>query len=213
MLCRSAIQSFCCQPKMASMTLRPIFAAFALACAVSAPAQSYGTTPGGQHVAELAPASAKAVVLYFVATDCPISNRTFPEMRRVREEFAARGVAFWFVYPNEGESVAVVKQHQAEFDADGRALLDDHGVLTKLTRARVTPEAVVLRRAGRSWVPVYEGRVDDRYVHLGQERLAVQNHFAERAIDEVLSGKPVEAPTGTPVGCAIIRPGEVVTNR
>ncbi len=176
-------------------------------------APTYGTRPDGQAVRELAPSSAKAVVLYFVATDCPISNRTFPEMRRVREEFASQGVAFWFVYPNEGESVAVVKQHQSEFDAGGHALLDDHGVLTKMTHARVTPEAVVMKREGGSWVPVYEGRVDDRYVHLGLERPVVQNHFAERVVGEVLAGKPVEAPTGTPVGCGIMRPGEVETSR
>lgn len=185
----------------------------ALVGAVSASAQSYGTTPSGRSVTELAPSSAKALVLYFVATDCPISNRTFPEMRRVREEFAARGVAFWFVYPNEGETAAAVKQHQAEFDAGGSAMLDDHGALTKLTHARVTPEAVVLTRDGGKWVPVYEGRVDDRYVHLGQERPAIQNHFAERVVDEVLSGKAVEAATGTPVGCGIMRPGEVATKR
>jgi hypothetical protein len=211
--CRRAVQSFCGKPKMASMTIRTVFATFALAGAVSASGQIYGTTPNGHPIAELAPSSVKAVVLYFVATDCPISNKTFPEMRRVRKEFAARGVAFWFVYPNEGESAAAVKQHQAEFDADGKALLDDRGALTRLSRARVTPEAVVLKRVGGRWMPVYEGRVDDRYVHLGQERPTILNHFAERVVDELLSGKPVEAATGTPVGCGIMRASEVATKR
>jgi hypothetical protein len=195
------------------MRLLAIFAMSALATTMTASGQRFGTEPNGRAVTELAPSSAKAVVLYFVATDCPISNRTFPEMKRVRNEFASHGVAFWFVYPNEGESAALVKQHQAEFDAGGNALLDDHGVLTKMTHARVTPEAVVLKREGTAWVPVYEGRVDDRYVHLGLERPAIQNHFAERVVDEVLAGKPVEAATGTPVGCGIMRPGEVETNR
>jgi len=173
-------------------------------------AQVYGTRPDGKAITELAPASAQTVVLYFVATDCPVSNRTFPEMRRVREEFAARGVAFRYVYPNLGESPQGVRRHQAEFDAAGEALLDDHGVLTRMTHARVTPEAVVLRRTGAQWATVYEGRVDDRYVRLGLERPAAQNHFVERVVDEVLAGRAVEPAVGTPVGCAIMRPGETV---
>lgn len=45
---------------------------------------------------------ARAVVLFFVASDCPVSNRTFPEMKRVRESFASQGVVVRYVYPNVG---------------------------------------------------------------------------------------------------------------
>src|SRR5881296_1094780 len=37
-------------------------------------------------------ANAKAVVLIFVGTDCPISNRYAPEIRRLDEEFVRSGV-------------------------------------------------------------------------------------------------------------------------
>jgi hypothetical protein len=55
--------------------------------------------------------------------------------------------------------------------------------------------------------PVYVGKVDDRYVRLGLERPAAQNHFAERVVEEVLQGRAVEKPVGVPVGCGIMRPG------
>jgi hypothetical protein len=194
------------------MRLVPAVFAFFLT-AVAAHAQVYGTRPDGTRVASLAPASAQAVVLYFVATDCPVSNRTFPEMKRVRQAFAARGIAFWYVYPNVTETPAAVREHQAAFDPDAQALLDDRGVLTRLAHAVATPEAVVLTRSGSDWKPVYAGRIDDRYLRLGVERPTVQNHFVERVLKELLSGQPVEPATGNPVGCAIYRPGEAAAAR
>jgi hypothetical protein len=165
----------------------------------------YGMRPDGRAVTELSGPGTKAVVLFFVATDCPVSNRTFPEMKRVREEFAGRGVRVWFVYPNEGETAAGVREHQRAFDAGGEAVLDNDGVLTRLAGARVTPSVAVLVGGA----PVYVGKVDDRYVRLGLERPAAQDHFAERVVEEVLAGRPVEKAVGVPVGCAIMRPGLV----
>jgi hypothetical protein len=154
----------------------------------------------------LAPPGTKAVVLFFVATDCPVSNRTFPEMRRLREEFAGQGVRFWFVYPNEGETAAAIAEHQKEFDAGGEAWVDAKGELVALAHARVTPEVAVLVPAGVEWKSVYVGRIDDRYVRLGLERPQATEHFADQAIQAVLHGQAVPPATGTPVGCAIMNP-------
>jgi hypothetical protein len=166
----------------------------------------YGMRLDGAAVRSLAAPGTKAVVLFFVATDCGVSNRTFPEMRRVREEFADKGIRVWFVYPNVGETAAGVKQHQAEFDAGGDALLDAKGALTRLAGAKVTPSVAVLVPRDDLWKPVYVGRIDDRYVRLGLQRPQVQTHFAERVVREVLEGRPVERAVGMPVGCGIMQP-------
>jgi hypothetical protein len=167
-------------------------------------AEVYGIRPDGQRVTTLADRNAKAVVLYFVASDCPISNRTFPEMKRVQAEFQGRGVRFWFVYPNSTEQASVVKDHQASFDSGGEAVLDAGGALVKLTGAVVTPEVSVLVPQAGGWKAVYTGRIDDRYVRIGLERPRATEHFAERVVGEVLAGERVEAATGTPVGCGIV---------
>jgi hypothetical protein len=67
-----------------------------------------GTEPlgidlNGHPVEELAPAGSRAVVLFFTASDCPISNRYIPEIQRLAQEFGPRGVRVWFVYPNPGD--------------------------------------------------------------------------------------------------------------
>ena len=163
-------------------------------------------------VTSLGDSGAKAVVLFFVASDCPISNRTFPEMKRLREQFTLAGVRFWFVYANAGERPASVRTHQQQYDADGDAILDTDGALARMTGARVTPEIAVLRPqpgpalAAPHWTPVYLGRVDDRFVKLGLERPQITEHFGQRVIEEVLAGRPVEKPVESPVGCTIVRP-------
>jgi hypothetical protein len=184
---------------------KTLIVALCLFAACVASAETYGMRPDGRAVTSLAQPGVKAVVLYFVASDCPISNRTLPEMQRVREHFAKQGVAFWFVYPNTGETPRAVSQHQAQFGG-GEALLDPQGRLVALTKARVTPEVAVFVAAGGGWKPVYLGRIDDRYERLGVERTQVTEHFAEQAVSELLRGEPILTATGTPVGCAIVNP-------
>ena len=166
---------------------------------------TYGTLTDGRKVNSLTVPGTKAIVLFFVATDCPISNRTFPEMKRLHEEFALRGVRFWFVYPNKGEQPDHVAQHQAEYDADGEALLDVAGTLVQISGAHVTPEVSVLVPGGTvGWRPAYTGPIDNRYVRIGEERPRATAHFAERALNAVLGGGRVETTTGVPVGCGIM---------
>jgi thiol-disulfide isomerase/thioredoxin len=187
----------------------------ALVLTAGALGQAFGVRVDGKALAELAPANAKAVVLYFVASDCPVSNRTMPEMLRVKQEFAARGVAFRFVYPNTYETPVKVKQHLASFgpglSAEKDTVLDATGRLVALTHVRVTPEVAVLVREDSGWKTVYTGRIDNRYERLGVERPQATEHYAERVVSEVLAGRAAQMASfgktvATPVGCAIVNP-------
>jgi hypothetical protein len=166
----------------------------------------FGQLPNGQPLRELAPPGTHTVALFFVASDCPISDRTFPEMRRVREQFSSRGVKFYFVYPNSTERVADVTAHQRDFDPGGDILLDPTGELIRLAHARVTPEAAVIVDTPAGWRLTYSGGITDRYIHLGLERPRATRDFVEEALSALLSGKPVPAFVGNVVGCGIINP-------
>ncbi len=182
-----------------------------LACLVLAPVAlaqlAWGTRPDGTAVTQLGAPGAKAVALFFVASDCPVSNRTFPEMQHLREEFTKAGVTFWYVYPNENEKAGEVMAHQGSFDPSGAPMLSPGPDLVRLTHAVATPEVSILRRDRDGWVPAYTGRIDNRYVRFGKERTQVTEHYAKRAIEAVLAGKTPAAPVGSPVGCAIMNPG------
>jgi hypothetical protein len=68
----------------------------------------------------------------------------------------------------------------------------------------MTPEVAVFVPASSELREVYLGRVDDRYIALGQERAAATKHDLADAIRAVLNHQPILKPGGPPVGCAIV---------
>jgi len=167
----------------------------------------YGYNMNGQPVTRLAAPGSQAIILFFVASDCPISNRYIPEMQRLENKFASQHVVFWFVYPNVGETFEAVRQHEAAYGLERNILLDPHHQLVALTHAKVTPESAVLvpEHAGAENLrTVYHGRIDDRYLQIGQERPSATEHDLERAIVDVLQHRSVQQPDGPAVGCGII---------
>jgi peroxiredoxin len=153
----------------------------------------------GQPVEPLQESHAKAVVFLFIRTDCPISNRYAPEVRRLYEKFAASGVTFWLVYPDPDESVEMIRQHISEHEYRLGVLRDPQHALVKLTGVRVTPEAAVFA-AGRI---VYRGRIDNRYVAFGKARPAPTAHDLEAILEALVQGKMVTPETTTAIGCFI----------
>ena len=179
-------------------------ALFLLGWKAGAQAVRYGVDLNGAPVTELTRPETRSVVLFFAASDCPISNRYLPEMTRLRQEFAYRGVQFWQVYPNPGDTATVVRQHGAQFADLPDIVLDTEQTLVRMARATVTPEAAVFARDGNGLHEVYRGRIDDRYVDLGSERPHALHHDLENAIASVLANKSVPQPGGPPVGCTIV---------
>src|SRR5579883_2009249 len=71
-----------------------------------------------------------ATVLVFVATACPVSNRYAPEIRRIHDDFAARGVRTYLVYPDKEETSAI-RDHLKEHAFGAPALRDPGHVLVR----------------------------------------------------------------------------------
>jgi thiol-disulfide isomerase/thioredoxin len=167
-------------------------------------AQKLGTDLSGHPVEQLAPAGSKAVVLFFAASDCPISNRYIPEIDRLAREFASLGVTIWWVYPNPSDTAEVVRQHQLQFNFHGQIVLDTEQQITQMAHATMTPEVAIFVPDSSQLREVYLGRIDDRYIALGQERPAATRHDLADAIHAVLTHQPVLKPGGPTVGCAIV---------
>jgi AhpC/TSA family len=158
----------------------------------------------GRPVRPLEDASAKATVLVFVGTDCPISNRYAPEIKRLQQRFAPQGVAFWLVYAQPAESLDAIRHHRREyFEAVATAVRDAEHQLVKRAAARVTPEAAVFVPGPGGARLVYHGRIDDRYVDLGRARAAPTAHDLEDALTAVVAGRPAPRAATPAIGCFI----------
>jgi hypothetical protein len=149
---------------------------------------------------DAAPA-ARATVLLFISSECPISSRYAPEVRRIHDKFASRNVAFWLVYPNAAESDEAVREHAAAFGLPGRIVRDPGHALVRRAKATVTPEAAVFDRAGRI---LYRGRIDDRYVDFGVDRPAATRRDLDEALAAVLTGRPITEPETKAIGCFLV---------
>jgi len=178
-----------------------ILVAIAVAAAArESPRGLYVLNLEGQWVDPLQSADAKAIVFVFTATDCPISNRYAPEIRRLHDRFRSRGVAFWLVYPDPAESVDAIRRHIAEYGYPSGALRDPGHGLVRLSGATVTPEVAVFQ-AGRRMV--YRGRLDDRYESFSRVRPVATEHDLEEVLAALLAGKPLRRATTPAIGCFI----------
>jgi len=139
-------------------------------------------------------------VLIFVSTDCPISNRYAPEIKRLHDEFTPRGVRFRLVYPNPLDSEADIRTHLAEYGYPQIAQHDRDHTLVKMAGATITPEAAVFDASERL---VYRGRIDDRFVELGRERPAATRRDLRNALTAALAGRSVSPSKTQAVGCFI----------
>jgi len=166
----------------------------------------YGTDLSGRPITTLAPAGTSIIVLIFLATDCPISNRYLPEIQRLHQQFAAQKVAFWEVYPNTTETPTLVRDHALAFHDTLPILLDPAQRTTSLTHANTTPQAAILSTENGTLKTLYLGRIDNRYITIDTARPRATKHDLEDAITATLTHRPIHPPSGPAIGCSIIGP-------
>jgi hypothetical protein len=146
--------------------------------------------------------SGAANVLFFVTTDCPISNSYAPEIQRICDAYRPKGVSCALVYEDPGVAATDVRTHLEEHRYhDVPAVIDADASLAARVHATVTPEAVVVDRRGDVR---YRGRIDNFYVAFGRARQVVTAHDLRDALDAIVSGRTVTSPATDAIGCFIV---------
>jgi len=143
---------------------------------------------------------ARATVLAFIGSECPISNAYAPELARIAAEYSPRGVRFFAVESDPAATSDSARGHARAYALPFPVLLDPKQSLARQTGATRTLEAVVLAPGGRV---VYRGRVDDRILDFGKVRPRAVRRDLRLALDEELAGVPVSVPETRAIGCAI----------
>jgi peroxiredoxin len=141
-----------------------------------------------------------AIVLFFITTDCPVGNSYVPEMNRIHDAYAARGVLVYAVNADATAGESDTAEYAKEYRYGFPLLLDPQQELVRLTGATMTPQAAVLSADGKL---LYLGRIDNRVEDFGKQRLHATEFNLRDALDAVLSGKAVTHPRTKSIGCAI----------
>ena len=145
-------------------------------------------------------AAAKAVVVYFTTTDCPIANSYVPEMNRIHDAYAPRGVAFYAVQTDLSIPEKDVVQYAHDYAYAYPLLIDRRQLLVRRAGAAITPQVAIFSPQGNL---LYLGRIDDRVADFGKQRLKATVFDLRDSLDAVLAGKAVPHATMKSIGCAI----------
>jgi len=141
--------------------------------------------------------SSKAIVLMFIATQCPVSNAYNERMEALQKDYAPKGVALIGINANKQESVQEIKNHAKEHGFTFTILKDWNNVVADKLGASVTPEIYLLNP---NFDLLYHGRIDD-----SRRESSVASKDLRTALDLTLSGKPVQVRETKAFGCTIKR--------
>lgn len=175
---------------------------FGLALSVCAPRAREGrgvVDLQGRRIDPFSNPEAVATVLIFARSDCPISNRYAPEIRRIHQRFAPAGFEFWLVFPDPRQPLEEIRGHLEEFGLALPALRDSDHELVRLVDAQITPESAVIRKGEL----IYRGRIDDRFAAFGQDRRQPTRRELHDVLLQLKQGKSLQFRTEPAVGCYI----------
>jgi hypothetical protein len=144
-------------------------------------------------------AGSNFVVLLFIRTDCPISNRYARTIQELSTHYADHA-AFFLIYPIKSETPDQIRKHLLDFGYHLPAFRDPDLTLAQASQVSITPEVAVFSSARKL---LYHGRIDDWYVEFTHARRAPTTHDLADALDAAISGKPLSTASAPAVGCFI----------
>jgi peroxiredoxin len=144
----------------------------------------------------------RAVVLFFLTTDCPLCNNYVPELNRIAQAYSGRGVAFYGIQGDATVPDADVRRHVQDYAYTFPYLIDPQESLAAFTGATTTPETAVLSPEGQL---LYLGRIDNRLEDFGKQRVQVTEFDLRDTLEAILNGKPAPHARTKALGCAITR--------
>ncbi|MEM9413203.1 MAG: redoxin domain-containing protein, partial [Planctomycetota bacterium] len=144
---------------------------------------------------------AKALVVAFVGTECPLVSLYAKRLQKLADRFQSDGVSFIAINSNRQDSLselqAFVRDHSIEFPLlkdPGNRVADHFG-------ATRTPEVFLLNKAREI---VYQGTIDDQF-NYGVQQKSAKNHYLRDAIKQYLNNTPIDISKTDPIGCLIGR--------
>ena len=138
-----------------------------------------------------------AIVIIFIATQCPVSNAYNSRMESIFNEYSEKGIAFIGINSNKQEDVKEIAEHAEENNLTFTILKDEKNVIADKFAASFTPEVYILNK---DFIFLYHGRIDD-----SRRESDVTTTDLKDALDEILAGQAVSNPETKAFGCTIKR--------
>ena len=140
----------------------------------------------------------QGLAFVFLTPECPIACKYVPELNRLARENKNHGIKFYGVLADPTLSRSRARQFELDYRLEFPLLFDASLELARRLGPTHTPEAFVVLPGGAL---VYRGRIDDRFVALGQERAATTHHELADALEAVARGERPGVASTAAIGC------------
>lgn len=183
------------------------FSAFALTTGEPAPDFTLkGLNPKSQDV-KLSDFKGKLVVLEWLNHGCPFVRKHYDSgnMQALQKKYTGQNVIWLSIISSaEGKQGYVTTEGAIKEKTDNKSsatdvLLDPTGKVGKLYGAKTTPHMYIIDKEGKL---VYQGAIDDK-ADTDKASIASAKNYVAKALDELMSGKPVSAHTTKSYGCGV----------
>lgn len=144
---------------------------------------------------------AKATVLVFMGTECPVSNGYAPRLSDLVTKYKDKGVVIVGINPNEQDDAEAIANHARNFKLSFPVLKDADGKLAARLNVQRIPEVFVLD--GQRFVR-YRGRIDDQFTPIAKKERANTREMLN-ALNAVLAGEEVKVAFTPVAGCLVGR--------
>ena len=148
--------------------------------------------------------NAKGVIIIFTSNHCPFARAYEDRIIALNNKFASQGYPVIAINPSDpgthqDDTFEKMKERAASKSYGYPYLVDESQQVAKAFGAGRTPQVFILQKNGGKFTVRYMGMIDDN----PQDPGGVTKFYADEAISNLLTGKPVVTTTTKPIGCAI----------
>lgn len=143
----------------------------------------------------------QGIVVVFLATECPISNRYIPLLNEIAGKDRNKPpIRVYGVISSPHITREDAIAHSEKYKPQFPILFDASGELRDQLSATHTPQAFLLSSRGKI---LYDGAIDDRFAAINVAKATPTKHYLKDAVQSFLRREKIALNHTTPVGCPL----------
>lgn len=139
----------------------------------------------------------KNTAFVFLSPECPLCKNYMLILNELSKKYPQ--VSIVGIVPGKSYTLQDIKQFANDYKAEFDIYSDQKKTLTKVLKAKVTPESIVIDQKGNVR---YRGLIDNWQAKLGVKRKVITEHYLDDALNQI-NGTSYKYMETAPVGCLI----------
>ena len=148
--------------------------------------------------------NSKGLIIVFTCNHCPFAKKYQGRLNDLNQKYGAKGFSLIAISSNDAvalpaDSYEKMKERAVQEHYNFPYLFDETQFVARAFGAIKTPEVFVLAKQKDNWVLKYSGAIDDN----GAEPEKATQHYAQDAVEAILTGKEIKVTETKSIGCPI----------